>query len=222
MLPSTAATAELVKAKLLDLSNFLIQNQNILPTATCHEIYETLSPTHKNALKQVVQTAKYKAKGVTDRKVRQQKLYEIQNVEPSKELQDRIKTWANNIESFFQNPEYANAANGYGLSASFIRIESNEETRQITTIRRRFDLRSFYIKVVALGYHTGKRWRHGGSANLTQQLKQSLANDGLEVDEIQMKLERYIEIGSSWDLWATRLGGPGYLLILPQMVAEGL
>ena len=227
MSPSTAATAatvELVKAKLLDLSNFLIHNQNILPTATCHEIYETLSPTHKNALKQVVQTAKCKAKnvtGVTGRRARQQKLYDIQNLEPSEELQDRIKTWADNIESFFQDLECVNTGNGHDLSASFIRIDSNEDTRQVMTIRRRLDLRSFYVKVVARGYHAGERWHPRGSAKLAKQLKQSLASDR-DAEEIRKKLEKYVEMGFSWNLWAERLGGPGYLLILPQTVAEGM
>ena len=219
---SAPSAAELVKAKLLDLSDFLLRNQDTLPIATCQNIYETLPTTHKSALKQFVGTAKRKAENLTGRERRQQKLYEIQNVEPSEELQDRFKTWANNFESFFQDPECAITGNRYSLSASFIRIDHNEELRQVATIRRRFDLRSFYVKVVALDYHSGTRWCRNGSDRLARKLKRSLGSDGRDVEDIRTKLEKYVELGFNWNLWASRLGGPGYLLVLPQTVPEGM
>jgi hypothetical protein len=219
---SAPSTAELVKAKLLDLSEFLLRHQDTLSTTSCQNIYQTLPTTHKSALQQLVRTAKRKSDNVTGPKRRRQKLYQIQNVEPSEELEDRIKTWANDYDAFFKDPECAITADRYSLSASFIRINRNDETRQVATIRRRFDLRSFYVKVVALGYHTGSRWQQRGSERLAEELQRSLSSDGRDVEDIRTKLEKYVELGSNWNLWASRLGGSGYLLILPQTVPEGM
>ena len=91
----------------------------------------------------------------------------------------------------------------------------------MATIQRRFDIESIYRRVIASGHHTGERWYKGGSTRLAGQLKQSpLVLD--EVGEVQKKLEKYVELGSSLHLWAERLGGSGYFIVLPQTVPEGL
>ena len=214
------STAELVKSKLLDLSAFLVDNKATLRAATCLQIYATLPTRHRSALRQLVSARKRKSEKATGRKSRLQKLFHIKSVEPSQELRDRIETWVKDFGSFFQDPVVATGTNHHSLSASFQRIAQSAETREVATIRRRFDLDSIYKRVVRSGHHTGTGWRNGGSARLAQQLHRSpLISDG--VDEIRGKLERYAELGRSWNLWAERLGGPGFLIVLPQTVAEG-
>jgi len=214
------STAELVKTKLLDLSAFLVDNQATLPPATCQQIYATLPTKHRSALRQFVSVRKRKSEKVNGRKSRLQKLFHIESVEPSLELRDRIETWVKDFGSFFQDPVVATGTNHHSLSASFKRVAQSAETREVATIRRRFDLESIYKRVVRSGHHTGTGWRNGGSACLAQQLQRSpLISDGVE--EIQGKLERYAELGRSWNLWAERLGGPGFFIVLPQTVAEG-
>ena len=214
------STADLVKSKLLDLSAFLVDNQATLPPATCQRIYATLPTKHRSALRQFVSTRKRKSEKASGQKSRLQKLFNIQSVEPSQELQSRIETWVQDFGSFFQDAVGATGSNHHSLSASFQRIAQSAERREVATIRRRFDLTSIYKRVVRSGHHTGTGWRNGGSARLAQQLQRSpwISDD---VDEIQDKLEKYVELGRSWNLWADRLGSPGFLIVLPQTVAEG-
>ena len=221
MLSPTPGLVEVLDNKLLDLSEFLVDNQATLPTSTCQERYATLPPTHKSALRSLVPTKKRKAKKAATRKDRQQKFFSIESVEPSTELQGRIQTWKNDFESFFDDPVRPIAPSYYDISASFTRVSNNQEIREVATIQRRFDIESIYQRVVASGHHTGERWHKGGSARLAEQLKQSpLVLD--EVGEVQKKLEKYVELGFSLHLWAERLGGSGYFIVLPQTVPEGL
>ncbi|KAL9129877.1 MAG: hypothetical protein Q9217_001777 [Psora testacea] len=215
----TPSTAELVKSKLLNLSTFLVNNQASLPPATYQRIYATLPTKHQSALRQLVFAKKRKSEKKAGRTSRLQRLFHIESVEPSQEVRDRIETWVKDFSSFFQDPVITTGTN-HSLSASFQRISQSAETREVATIRRRFDLESIYKRVVRSGYYTDTGWRHGGSARLAEQLQRSsLISDG--VDEIRVKLEKYAELGRSWNLWAERLGGPGFLIVLPQTVAEG-
>ncbi len=181
----------------------------------------TLPPTHKFALNKIVPTKNRKARKAATRNDRQQKFFSIESVEPSTELQGRVKIWTNDFESFFTDPVYPTASSYYAFSTSFTRVGKNQEIREVATIQRRFDLESIYRRAVACGHHTGERWHRGGSARLAEQLKQSpLVLD--EVGEVQKKLEKYVELGFSLHLWAERLGGSGYFIVLPQTVPEGL
>ncbi|KAI4169876.1 MAG: hypothetical protein LQ343_005348 [Gyalolechia ehrenbergii] len=221
MSSSVPGLVEVLDNKLLDLSKFMVDNQATLPTSTCQERYATLCPAHKSALKNLVPIKQRKAKKAATRKDRQQKFFSIKSVEPSTELQGRIRIWTNDFGSFFKDSGHPIAQSYYGFSTSFTRVSKNQEIREVATIQRRFDIESIYLRVVSSGHHTGKRWHKGGSACLARQLKQSpLVLD--EVGEVQKKLEKYVELGSSLHLWAGRLGGPGYFIVLPQTVPEGL
>ena len=200
------STAELVKSKSLDLSAFLVDNQATLPPATFQQIYATLPTRHPSALQQLISARKRKSEKVTGRKSRLQKLFHIKSVEPSQELQDRIETWVKDFGSFFQDPVVATGTNHHSLSASFQRTTQSAETREVATIRRRFDLESIYIRVVRSGHHTGTGWRNGGSARLAQQLQRSpLISDG--IDEIRGKLA---ELGCSWSYWPNAWEAQGF------------
>ena len=214
----SSSTAELVKSKLFDLSAFLVNNQVTLSSRTCQQIYATLPTEHRSVLRQLVFERKRKTKKATGQGL--QKLFHMENVEPTQELRDRIEIWVKDFGSFFQDPVLGIETNHYSLSVSFQRIAHSAETWEVAKIRRRFDLESIYKRVVRSGHHTGTGWRNGGSTRLAQQLHRSpLIKDS--VDEIIGKLERYTELGRSWHLWAERLGGSGFFIVLPQTVAEG-
>lgn len=217
----SSSTAELVKTKLLNLSVFLVNNQATLSSATCQQIYATLSTKHRSALRQFVSVRKRKSEKVNRRKSRLQKLFHIESVESSLKLRDRIETWMKDFDFFFQDSVIATETNHHSLFASFKRVAQSAETRKIATIRRRFDLELIYKRVVRSDHHTGTGWRNEGSACLAQQLQRSpLISDGVE--KIQGKLERYVELRRSWNLWVERLKSSGFFIVLSQTMVEEL
>ncbi len=217
----SSSTAELVKTKLLNLSVFLVNNQATLSSATCQQIYATLSIKHRSALRQFVSVRKWKSKKVNERKSCLQKLFHIESVESSLKLRDRIETWVKNFDFFFQDSVIAIETNHHSFFASFKRIAQSAETRKIATIRQRFDLESIYKRIVRSDHYTSTEWRNEESACLAQQLQRfSLISD--DVEKIQGKLERYVELRRSWNLWVERLRSSGFFIVLSQTMIEEL
>lgn len=193
-----SSTAELVKTKLLNLVVFLVNNQATLLLATCQQIYATLSIKHKSALRQFISVRKWKSKKVNERKSCLQKLFHIESVESSLKLQDQIKTWVKNFDFFFQNSVIAIKTNHHSLFASFKRIAQSAKTWKIMTIWQCFNLESIYKRIVRSDYYTSTEWRNEESACLAQQLQRFslISND---VENIQGKLKRYVELRRSWN-----------------------
>ena len=126
---------ELVKTldnKLHDLATFVLENEPAL-SQTCKARYATLPPTHRSALKSLVR--KQQTNNTSGRKLRQQKLFKVKNVEPSEELQGIITTWTANFESFFQHPAHLTPKNHYDITASFARVGRNEAKRGVAVIQ---------------------------------------------------------------------------------------
>ncbi len=193
-----SSTAELVKTKLLNLVVFLVNNQATLLLATCQQIYATLSIKHKSALRQFISVRKWKSKKLNERKSCLQKLFHIESVESSLKLQDQIKTWVKNFDFFFQNSVIAIKTNHHSLFASFKRIAQSAKTWKIMTIWQCFNLESIYKRIVRSDYYTSTEWRNEESACLAQQLQRFslISND---VENIQGKLKRYVELRRSWN-----------------------
>ena len=212
--------------KLMNLANFLLVHN--LPASTCQQRFAQLPEAHRTALRRLEPAKKRKCNSVntqtsnvSDQKRRLQKFWFIQTAEPPSNLQFYLKSWTNRFDSYFEQAADPPTPDQFGLHASFVRIGRNEEACGVSTIRRRFDLHSFYDGAVLCGYHNGQRWRNGGSTRLAEKLERSPLIHG-NLDEIKSTVERYLEYGHSLDLWANRLGGTGYFMVLPQTVAEGL
>lgn len=204
--------------KLRDLAQFVWENKAALSIQTRNARYATLGPEHQSALKSLVRKQQPK-KGAS--KCRRQKLFELTSLVPSIELQTQINIWNANHESFFQDVAQSSPTNFYDFQASFVRVGRADATRHVTITRRRFDLESIHLRIRSLGYHDGEKWVRGGSTRLANHLKDSLSiPDGVE--DIKAKLERYCEQGFGLHLWAQKLGGSGYFVVLPQTVPEGL
>lgn len=205
--------------KLQDLASFILENEAVLPIGTRQERYTKLLSRHKSALKSLVQ--KQQASRASGQKSCQQRLLDIENVEPPKELQDIITSWTDTYDSFFQDPTPVIPTTYCDFTAAFVRVGRNEAKRGVATIQRRFDLESIYMRVSKSDYHNGKQWLRGGSDRLAQRLKQS-PTISADVEEVRKQIEKYVELGSSFHLWAEKLGGSGYFIVLPQTLAEGL
>ncbi|GBF66302.1 hypothetical protein TMEN_9022 [Trichophyton mentagrophytes] len=145
---------------------------------------------------------------------------DITTIQLSFSLEACLKDWKRDPKLFFKSAVDIQCS--YGTAGEiFSRIRLDEDSRDTLMIRRRFDLRALYQFAVSQGLHTGKSWRNNGSQRFALVICNDLLRHGdKEVNAIMEKVRDYVYLGQGFHLWAEKLGGPGYLLIMPLELSE--
>lgn len=99
-------------------------------------------------------------------------------------------------------------------------IEDKGESAERLSLYRRFQFRNLYLMAVKLEYHTGDRWCRNATSELAKEIKTHYQK--LSLENIEGYLDDYVRLGQRYNMWAEKLGGPGYLLALPLDNTESL
>ncbi|KAM5436601.1 hypothetical protein McanCB21832_002336 [Microsporum canis] len=174
----------------------------------------SLSKKEISALKKVltVKSAKGDSAGKTINKVT-----DITKLQLAPSLERSLPLWRRDNTSYFLETT-AESCSYETAGAVFNKLQQNKENKDTQTIKRRFDLRSLYKFAVSRHYHSGKRWREGGSRSLASDICKDVPNN--DVDAVEKELQHLIHLGRGFEAWVKQLGGPGYLLLLPLEICE--
>ena len=125
-----------------------------------------------------------------------------------------------NPQKFFDEINRDHNQTREGIPGAFLDIYDQDGCAELSALYRRFKLRNIYRLAVDLAYHTGDRWRRDAALQLAKEIKSRQPAPALEEKEITQRLEDYVRLGRKYNMWATGLGGPGYLLALPLDITE--
>ncbi|EGE04184.1 hypothetical protein TEQG_03216 [Trichophyton equinum CBS 127.97] len=149
-----------------------------------------------------------------------ERITDITTIELSASLKGCLKAWARNPSLFFEGA--VDGPRNYRTVAEiFSRIRHDENARGISMIKRRFDLTALYRFAVSYNLHTGRSWRSGGFYKFATIIYNNLPQYGGEdVNSIIQEVKRCVALGQGFHTWSEKLGGLGYLLIMPLELCE--
>ncbi|KAL2374532.1 hypothetical protein RJ035_007887 [Blastomyces gilchristii] len=139
-------------------------------------------------------------------------------------LQEVLKEWTKNHETFFEDkplenqPQNVPKSSGWG--ALFRKIHQCEVNADVLRIRRRFDLYYFFQSIQNCGYHDGNRWVYRARNTLAKKVIKQSPTLQLKVNKIDSQLDLWAELGRGYDEWVKEFEHPGCLLLLPLDVSE--
>ncbi|KAM5469722.1 hypothetical protein MauCBS54593_004276 [Microsporum audouinii] len=181
---------------------------------------DSLSEGERSVFKRLSRMLPAKPANGSKNKTTVEKITDITTIELSAGLKNCLKDWAGNPALFFEGA--GDSPRNYRTAAEiFSRIGRDEDARDISMIKRRFDLRALYLFAVSYDLHTGGSWRNGGCQKLASIIYDDLSQRVDEdINAITEKVKRCVTLGQGFHTWTEKLGGSGYLLVMPLELCE--
>lgn len=150
--------------------------------------------------------------------IRREKLLQLQHIDPPQTVKNILKRCRSNFNSIIEARQ--STIDFQALSAQYIQLSKRGKGPELSILRRRLLLESFYLDAGRTGWYDGKVWLRDKKHLLAEKIFASPdVTDGIKV--VKTSVSKYVELGRSFHIWAKHLGGSGYLLLLPLGVSEG-
>lgn len=120
-------------------------------------------------------------------------------------------------DHFFAEVHRGSHPTSGGLPEAFYDLYTDDLTRDLLQIYRRFRLLNLFSLVISLGYHNGKKWEWNATEDLSAEIVARCSSPGrpLEKAQVRKDLKHYVELARGYKRWVEHFGDPAYLIALP-------